>query len=282
MASKYLTVNLFCNWVSFFNPTYDSFNGGDVSVRTDTFQSGTISTDGGQNKGIVAIKQREISPDFSNEIDFDASDISSTEIEDISQVRENTLQFMTAQLLAGQKRTAQEIAAQLYIPLEIAQIAVLNPIGNNIQVDVPDLAEFNQNGILIAGKGGWVEPVLRTIQRLIPFVKGGAKNLKNWIFKSPPKISPGKQGKHIPGHNNYIPGKSILSHPDPQSLINKFAGKGQSVNNVPKGQPGYKERVDFREVIGNFVDQKTGKSIPTTKGIIHYAKDGVHIVPARP
>jgi hypothetical protein len=191
--------------------------------------------------------------------------------------------FLEARQLAAEKWTAQAIAQKLDIPLEIAQIAVLNPIGKNIQVDVPDLAEVNQDGILIAGKPlDWKGPVLRTIQRLIPFVKGGAKNLKNWIFKSPPKISPGKQGKHIPGHNNYIPGKSILSHPDPQSLINKFAGKGQSVNNVPKGQPGYKERVDFREVIGNFVDQKTGKSIPTTKGIIHYAKDGVHIVPARP
>lgn len=34
--------------------------------------------------------------------------------------------------------------------------------------------------------------------------------------------------------------------------------------------------------MGEFVDDETGIAIPTTKGIIHYAKDGVHIVPAAP
>lgn len=86
----------------------------------------------------------------------------------------------------------------------------------------------------------------------------------------------GQQGKHIPGHNNYIPGRSILTHPDPQSLLNDFAGKGQPVGKVPRGQPGSKERVDFGQVIGEVDGQ------PTTKGIIHYSKKGAHIVPARP
>jgi hypothetical protein len=96
--------------------------------------------------------------------------------------------------------TAQQIADQVDIPLDIAQIAVLNPIGKNIQVDVPDLAEVNQDGILIAGKDwGWVGPVLRTIKRLISYVKGGEKNLKNWIFKPSSKIRPNKQGKPIIG-----------------------------------------------------------------------------------
>ena len=86
----------------------------------------------------------------------------------------------------------------------------------------------------------------------------------------------GQQGKHIPGHNNYIPGRSPSTHKDPQGLVNKFAGKGEPVGNIPRGQPGFKERVDFGEVIG----EVGGK--PTTKGIIHYSKDGVHIVPANP
>jgi hypothetical protein len=97
-----------------------------------------------------------------------------------------------------------------------------------------------------------------------------------------PKIEEGKQGKHIPDHNNFIPGKSEFTHPAPQQLVDNFAGTGQPANNVPRGQPGFKERVDFGQIIGNYVDPATGEKLPTTKGIIHYSKSGVHIVPARP
>jgi hypothetical protein len=85
-----------------------------------------------------------------------------------------------------------------------------------------------------------------------------------------------KQGKHVTGHPNYIPGRSPLTHPDPQGLLDRFAGTGQPVGTIPKGEPGFKERVDFREVIGEY------DGAPTTKGIIHYSKDGAHIVPAKP
>lgn len=96
------------------------------------------------------------------------------------------------------------------------------------------------------------------------------------------RIDWAKQGKHIPGHNNFIPGRSELTHPDAHALVDKFAGKGTQIGNVARGIPGFKETVDFGEVIGNYVDPVTGTSTPTTKGILHYAKDGVHIVPARP
>jgi hypothetical protein len=96
------------------------------------------------------------------------------------------------------------------------------------------------------------------------------------------KVHTGKQGKHIPGHNNYIEGRSRLTHPDPQKLVDDFAGTGQQAGSIPAGQPGFKERVDFGQVIGEFVDPVTGQGVETTVGIIHYAKDGVHIVPARP
>ena len=56
----------------------------------------------------------------------------------------------------------------------------------------------------------------------------------------------------------------------------------EAVNNVPRGQPGFKERVDFGKVIGKYTDPKTGVSTPTTKGIINYSKNGIHIVPAKP
>lgn len=95
--------------------------------------------------------------------------------------------------------------------------------------------------------------------------------------KSPPKINAGKQGKHVPGHNNFQPGKSEFTHSDPQGLVNKYAGTG--VKHGPN-----KEVVQFGdENIGNWVDPSTGQKVPTSRGTIHYdAKGGAHIVPANP
>jgi RHS repeat-associated protein len=88
-----------------------------------------------------------------------------------------------------------------------------------------------------------------------------------------------KQGKHIPGHNNFIAGRSIFTHSNPQGLLDKFAGTGQRVAGTP-GQPGFKERVDFGQVIGQV--NVNGDLVNTTRGIIHHAKGGAHIVPANP
>jgi RHS repeat-associated protein len=96
------------------------------------------------------------------------------------------------------------------------------------------------------------------------------------------KIHPGKQGKHQPGHNNFQPGKSELTHSDPQALLDKGQGKGVMHGN--------KEVVDFHEVIGVYVDPNTGKRECTTRGTIHYdaealsdpTKGHAHIVPAKP
>ena len=87
-------------------------------------------------------------------------------------------------------------------------------------------------------------------------------------------------GKHIPGHNNYTEGKSPL-RADPWEL-GRHAGTGTPVGKIPRGEPGFKERVDFGDVIGDHVD-RAGRSRPTTKGIIRYAADGsIHITPAAP
>jgi RHS repeat-associated protein len=96
------------------------------------------------------------------------------------------------------------------------------------------------------------------------------------------KIEEGKQGKHVPGHNNFEPGKSELTHPNPQSLIDEHKGTGQQVGSTPVGEAGSRERVDFGTNIGVYVDPATGQRSPTTNGIIHESKKGVHIVPARP
>ncbi|WP_208642061.1 polymorphic toxin type 50 domain-containing protein, partial [Citrobacter gillenii] len=100
-------------------------------------------------------------------------------------------------------------------------------------------------------------------------------------------INKGQQNKHIEGTNEYKTAaassgsqRSVLTV-DPQSLLPKL-GTGQQVGKVDVGLAGSKERIDFGKPIGNFVDKDTGLTVPTTKGIVHYGKDGAHIVPARP
>ena len=108
---------------------------------------------------------------------------------------------------------------------------------------------------------------------------GGFGNTKgsNKIRGFPKKIHSGKQGKHIPSHNNYQKGKSIFggSEKKAQELVNKHAGTGKWIGKN-------RERVDFGETIGSYVDPKTGRSYKTTIGTIHYSKTGTHIVPEKP
>ena len=97
------------------------------------------------------------------------------------------------------------------------------------------------------------------------------------IHGFPKTIHSGKQGKHIPTHNNYQKGKSIFygSEKKAQQLVNKYAGTGQWIGHN-------KERVNFGKIIGKYADKDTGKLYETTVGIIHYSKSGTHIVPAAP
>lgn len=97
------------------------------------------------------------------------------------------------------------------------------------------------------------------------------------------KVNTGQQNKHIPGTNEYKTAtangdvKSILngSAEDIQRLLDEKAGTGTMIN-------GNKERVDFGQVIGQYIDPVTKEAVDTTTGIIHYGKKGAHIVPARP
>lgn len=96
------------------------------------------------------------------------------------------------------------------------------------------------------------------------------------------KISVDKQNKHVVGSHNFEPLKSIFEHKDPQGLLNRFAGTGIAVNNEVPGMAGYKELVDFKEHIGYWVERGGKNPLPTSRGIIHYSKEGAHIVPAHP
>jgi filamentous hemagglutinin len=86
-----------------------------------------------------------------------------------------------------------------------------------------------------------------------------------------PGVDWGQQEKHFEGHNSYTAGRSTLTA-NPEELAQK-AGTGTPVNTVPRGQPGFKERVDFGKVIGEYVDPSTGARTPTTKGIMVLRKN---------
>jgi filamentous hemagglutinin family protein len=136
------------DWYGNLIDYYYSFNGGDVSVKTDTFKVGTISTDGGQKKGTVAISTTGVNSGTGG---IELQDLPSlARPQDGDRVRQNVLTLISARRLAGQKRTAQEIAAQLNLSIEEAEVAVLSPIGDEIQVATPDLSRLNQNGIKTA------------------------------------------------------------------------------------------------------------------------------------
>ncbi|QNT77392.1 polymorphic toxin type 50 domain-containing protein [Entomobacter blattae] len=89
-------------------------------------------------------------------------------------------------------------------------------------------------------------------------------------------IDEGRQGKHVPGHNNNInPNKSdLLKEIDPQELLDgvhsgKYTIKGYDQRN---GNP----IVDFGKPIGEV------KGKITNLGKIHSGKNGAHIVPHVP
>lgn len=84
------------------------------------------------------------------------------------------------------------------------------------------------------------------------------------------------QGKHMPGHRNYIEGRSIFAGTmqDAQSLIDEYAGTGEWHGN--------KETIDFGKPIGQCFVRELGEYVETTRGTIHYSKNGAHIVPAKP
>lgn len=88
-------------------------------------------------------------------------------------------------------------------------------------------------------------------------------------------INKGKQDKHIVGTNNFQKGKSeiTIDLETLQKLIYEKSGYGKEVNDD-------KERIDFGVIIGYYVED--GEKYLTTKGIIHYSKNGVHVVPSDP
>lgn len=98
----------------------------------------------------------------------------------------------------------------------------------------------------------------------------------------PTEVEAGKQGKHILGHNNYLPGRSYLTVPEDeiQKLVRQYAGTGW-IRRDGNDRWSHKEIVTADKIIGVVVDPMTGEKKETRKFVIHYSKKGVHIVPCR-
>ena len=149
-------------------------------------------------------------------------------------------------------------------------------------------SDMNQVGWLMlslvaVGPGNPVSTAGGARPSIVPLPNGPSVSTQPILPLKPypgPMVNLGRQGKHIPGHNNYMPGKSIL-RVDPNVLAQQ-AGKGVSLRKEPVGQPGSRELIDFGRCIGDHVDEMTGVAAPTSWGIITYGKDGVHIFPVRP
>lgn len=93
----------------------------------------------------------------------------------------------------------------------------------------------------------------------------------------PISINFNKQDKHIKGSTSFINGRSeiTIGKNELQKLVDLKATQGEYISPT-------KERIDFGKVIGLYVDLATGRRMPTTQGVIHYSKTGVHVVPAYP
>lgn len=76
---------------------------------------------------------------------------------------------------------------------------------------------------------------------------------------------------------------SILTHENPERLLQKAAGKGIPAKGGDPKEVGYKESYDFNEVIGIWKSEGGSISKPTTRGMLHYdTSGGAHIVPIKP
>tara|TARA_R110000751_G_scaffold150109_1_gene255100 strand:+ start:5630 stop:13090 length:7461 start_codon:yes stop_codon:yes gene_type:complete len=116
------------------------------------------------------------------------------------------------------------------------------------------------------------------VQKAIDYLAGakGAKATGSSLDNVASSIHAGHQGKHVLGHNNFLPGRSHLNEGiDPQKLLNgAHVGEFPVVGYGSRGQP----IVDFGKNIG--VDGTSG--LATRYGTIHSGKSGAHIVPTNP
>lgn len=90
-----------------------------------------------------------------------------------------------------------------------------------------------------------------------------------------------KQRVHNLEDDKYVEGKSYFNIilKEEQKLVNKYAGNG-FIPNTKKGELTNKEICTTDKIIGKYINKNLKKEVDTNSFVIHYSKDGVHIVPA--
>jgi hypothetical protein len=88
------------------------------------------------------------------------------------------------------------------------------------------------------------------------------------------------QNKHIEGSSNFDPTRSTLTA-DADELIRLYAGNGVLIPGNA-GSWSQKEWFVHSTEVGIFRNINTGVVSTTNKGMLHYSKRGVHVVPSDP
>lgn len=94
------------------------------------------------------------------------------------------------------------------------------------------------------------------------------------------EIKLSKQVRHLKEDKGYIAGRSYLtiSLEDAQKIVDTSAGQG-TIMFTGKGIWEYKELISVDKIIGVSIDEFTKVETETNKMIIHYSKEGIHVVP---
>lgn len=100
-------------------------------------------------------------------------------------------------------------------------------------------------------------------------------------------LNRGLQDKHIEGTNNYkqeiskgkTPSKILADNDEIEKMIQQYAGTGRIIRKKSDKSFNNKEFVIIEELLGIDVDEDTKVETETHNFIIHYAKDGTHIIP---
>lgn len=107
----------------------------------------------------------------------------------------------------------------------------------------------------------------------------GYRTFKGFLLK----LDVEKQNRHVPGRNAY---EMARTNGNIRSIIFRDANALQKLLEEKAGTGTFigtnKEKVDFGQTIGQYVDVDGRTKRETRIGVIHYGPDGAYIVPSRP
>lgn len=139
--------------------------------------------------------------------------------------------------------------------------------------------QARRNKYVRTSKSNYIE--LQTAARNAESVSESSEYRKVQGF--PVKLIVDVQNRYVPGRDAYENAKGegnmrsvVFGDAEAlQKLLDEKAGTGEFV-------AGNKEKVNFKQSLGQYVDPVVHTKVMTTIGIIHYTEEGAYIVPARP